>query len=133
MYCRFKQMQREITIVMLYPLSPVTRTLTPMKSVRRWPGCIAVAIWWSSSLECSSKPSFTTKVSRVPLPNTFTLHPNMTIHQIHKPAPPCQSELKLKTNLSSINHFKVRNRWSTSDHTSFKLLNRGLCHCSFWW
>ncbi len=57
----------------------------------------------------------------------------MTTHQIHKPAPHWQSEPKLKTNLSSINHFKVRNCWSTSDHTSCKLLNQDLCHSSFWW
>lgn len=53
-----------------YPLSSVTRTLTPVKSVRRFPVKSGTEIeWWSSWLGFSGRPSLTLNVTVVPLPS----------------------------------------------------------------
>lgn len=51
-----------------YPLSSVTRTFTPLKSVRKWVDTGAGVICRSESLGFSGRPTLTTKITVVPLP-----------------------------------------------------------------
>lgn len=51
-----------------YPLSSVTRTFTPLKSVRKWVDVGAGVICRSESLGFSGRPTLTTKLTVVPLP-----------------------------------------------------------------